>query len=271
MDKKQSFIVFGFLTIVLVVGLFLIFQERQKSQLENIKEDSGSEISIVGTKDGQVSDNVSEIINSVQQEQALNESGKNNQQTDSNSVDQNGPKTQEIMDKNKKQFNGVQMVVETGKKYSAVLQTSAGDITIELDTKQTPITANNFVFLAKEDFYDKTIFHRVIDGFMIQGGDPDGNGTGGPGYKFDDEAFDGEYTRGTVAMANSGPNTNGSQFFIMHEDTGLPKNYVIFGKVTDGMDVVDEIATSPVERGMSGESSKPLNPVVIENVKIIEE
>src|SRR5207248_8249631 len=105
--------------------------------------------------------------------------------------------------------------------------------------------------------YNGTIFHRVIKGFMIQGGDPLGNGTGGPGYKFDDEMPAGpqfDYTPGTLAMANSGPNTNGSQFFIMHRDASgkLPKNYNIFGKVVEGMDVVNKIATAPTTMGEGG-------------------
>jgi cyclophilin family peptidyl-prolyl cis-trans isomerase len=104
---------------------------------------------------------------------------------------------------------------------------------------------------------------------MIQGGDPTGTGSGGPGYQFADEKFTGEYTRGTIAMANAGPNTNGSQFFIMHEDNPLPKNYVIFGKVIDGMKVVDEIATAPTKAG--GEGSSPVNPVKMKTVEIIEE
>src|SRR3989338_5990358 len=110
------------------------------------------------------------------------------------------------------------MQIDKSKSYTAVLLTSAGTIVIELNAKQTPVTVNNFVTLARSKFYDGTIFHRAVRGFMIQGGDPKGNGTGGPGYKFDDEPFTGSYTRGTVAMANSGPNTNGSQFFIMHAD-----------------------------------------------------
>lgn len=152
---------------------------------------------------------------------------------------------------------------------SVTLKTTVGDITIELDTKNTPITANNFITLAKKGFYDNTIFHRVIKGFMIQGGDPKGDGTGGPGYKFNDEPFTGEYTRGTVAMANSGPNTNGSQFFIMHADYSLPKNYVIFGHVTAGLDVVDKIAAAPVKTGRSGEPSKPVTPVKVLSVSVL--
>lgn len=153
-------------------------------------------------------------------------------------------------------------------KISATLHTEKGDITISLNADKTPITVNNFLTLAKKEFYNNTVFHRIIKGFMIQGGDPKGDGTGGPGYKFDDEPFTGEYTRGTVAMANAGPNTNGSQFFIMHADNPLPKNYVIFGKVTSGMDVVDSIAESPVQP--SGEMSTPVTPVKILTVDIEE-
>ncbi len=157
------------------------------------------------------------------------------------------------------------------KQYLAEVHTSNGDFTITFNLGQTPKTVENFVTLARKGFYDKTVFHRVIKGFMIQGGDPLGNGTGGPGYKFADEKFDGEYTRGTVAMANSGPNTNGSQFFVMHADYPLPPNYVIFGKVTSGMDAVDKIAESQVKPGMFGEASTPVNPTVIMSVEIKEE
>lgn len=155
--------------------------------------------------------------------------------------------------------------------YKAKLVTSEGEIIIDLHEGKTPITAGNFVYLANKEFYNNTIFHRVIEGFMIQGGDPKGDGTGGPGYKFDDEPFEGQYSRGTVAMANSGPNTNGSQFFIMHEDYPLPPNYVIFGNVIEGMEVVDKIATAEVEASPSGENSKPVNPVIVLSVEIIEE
>lgn len=159
-------------------------------------------------------------------------------------------------------------VIQPNQTYLATLKTTAGDIIISLDTKNTPITANNFVFLAQKGFYDNTIFHRAIKGFMVQSGDPKGDGTGGPGYKFNDEPFTGEYLRGTVAMANSGPNTNGSQFFIMHADTPLPKNYVIFGQVTSGLDVVDKIATAPVKTGPSGEPSQPISPITINSVSL---
>lgn len=153
--------------------------------------------------------------------------------------------------------------IDTNKTYLVVLHTSEGDIEIELTAKSTPITANNFVALARKGFYNNTIFHRVIKGFMIQGGDPTGTGMGGPGYRFDDEKFEGEYVQGTVAMANAGPNTNGSQFFIMHGDMALPKNYVIFGQVVNGMQTVDLIATASVNANIFGERSTPVNPVKI--------
>ena len=161
-------------------------------------------------------------------------------------------------------------LIDSKKQFTAILDTSEGKIKIQLFSDKTPITVSNFVSLARKNFYSKTIFHRVINGFMIKGGDPSSNCTGGPGYKFDDEPFEGEYTRCTVAMANAGPNTNGSQFFIMHNDNPLPKNYVIFGKVIEGINVVDKIATSPVRSSPSGENSIPVNPVSIKSVSIEE-
>lgn len=150
----------------------------------------------------------------------------------------------------------------------AKLKTSKGVIDIELFS-DAPIASSNFIQLAKKGFYDGVIFHRVIKGFMIQGGDPTGTGTSGPGYSFQDEldpdavSYQKGYKRGIVAMANAGPNTNGSQFFIMHQDYQLPHNYTIFGQVTSGMDVVDAIAESEVDAG-----DKPVQSVVMEKVSI---
>jgi len=158
------------------------------------------------------------------------------------------------------------MALEQGKKYRATIETSAGTLEAELFAEDAPKTVNNFVFLARDGFYDGVIFHRVIDGFMIQGGDPTGTGRGGPGYKFEDEPVKRRYTRGTLAMANAGPNTNGSQFFVMHADYGLPPSYTIFGKLTAGEEVVDKIATAP-----KGAQDRPNDPVRIERVTITEE
>ena len=161
------------------------------------------------------------------------------------------------------------MEIDSGRAYTATITTSEGDITVSLLSQEAPNTVNNFVFLARQGFYDGVIFHRVIKGFMIQTGDPTGTGSGGPGYKFADEPVKRRYTRGTVAMANAGPNTNGSQFFIVHgQDVGLPSNYTIFGEVTGGMEMVDKIATAPMRPG--GEGSSPVNPARILSVSIQE-
>ncbi len=170
-----------------------------------------------------------------------------------------------------KQTKPATMEFSATKHYTAVLKTSQGTVEIALNFGQTPNTVKNFFDLANKGFYNGTIFHRVIKGFMIQGGDPKGDGTGGPGYQFNDEPFTGEYTRGTLAMANAGPNTNGSQFFIMHADYPLPKNYTIFGHVVKGLDVVDKIANSAVEMSNSGEPSKPVTPTKVLSVEMREE
>jgi len=158
------------------------------------------------------------------------------------------------------------MVIDLSKSYAATLHTNHGDIEVEFDAVRSPLTVNNFVFLAREGFYDGVIFHRVIPNFMIQGGDPTGTGRGGPGYKFRDELEgEGSYERGTVAMANAGPNTNGSQFFIMHRDYGLPHSYSIFGKVTAGIEAVDAIAATP-----TGAQDRPVQDCVINSVTVVE-
>jgi cyclophilin family peptidyl-prolyl cis-trans isomerase len=138
------------------------------------------------------------------------------------------------------------------------IKTDKGDIVFELFDTEAPKTVSNFIYLTKGGFYDGLTFHRREEGFVIQGGDPNGNGTGGPGYRFEDEKVTRSYSRGIVAMANAGPNTNGSQFFIMLGDTQLPPNYTIFGNVTSGMDVVDKIKVGDVMRSVMVEAkSKP--------------
>lgn len=127
-----------------------------------------------------------------------------------------------------------------------VMETQKGTIKFELFAEEAPLTVSNFVFLTNNNFYNDLTFHRVEPGFVIQGGDPSGNGTGGPGYRFADEPVKRAYDRRIVAMANAGPNTNGSQFFIMLENTPLPPNYTIFGQVIEGMEVVDKIRVGDV-------------------------
>jgi cyclophilin family peptidyl-prolyl cis-trans isomerase len=160
------------------------------------------------------------------------------------------------------------MTIDPNKTYTASIKTTDGDMTAELYAKDAPVTVNNFVFLAGQHFYDNVKFHRIIKGFMAQTGDPTGTGGGGPGYRFKDEPVTRPYTRGTLAMANAGPNTNGSQFFIMHQDYGLPPNYTIFGKLTSGLDVLDRIANTPVTAGRSGEKSVPTQDVLIQSITV---
>lgn len=166
---------------------------------------------------------------------------------------------------------------------TAVINTSKGSMKVDLFPKVAPNTVRNFVELAKgtkvnpttgvkvsdKPFYDGVIFHRVIEDFMIQGGDPNGTGTGGPGYKFADEPVTEEYSRGTIAMANSGPNTNGSQFFIIHTDYALPPSYTIFGRIdasdSASLKTLDAIATTAIDG-----DDKPLEDIVIQSVKIEE-
>ncbi len=182
----------------------------------------------------------------------------------------NNPQTSDSTETKQTVMEKPAMQIDPKKQYEAVLHTTEGDITIQFDSANAPITVNNFVTLARNKFYDNTIFHRAIAGFMIQGGDPQGTGTGGPGYKFDDEFLQGSYRRGTVAMANAGPNTNGSQFFIMHADYDLPNLYVIFGQVTAGFEAVDKIAEAEVTMSATGEQSKPVNPAKITSIDIVE-
>ena len=142
------------------------------------------------------------------------------------------------------------MQIDTNKKYTATFDTSRGTIVCELYPKDAPNTVNNFVFLAKDGFYDGTKFHRVINDFMVQGGDPEGTGRGGPGYRFNDELSPGKYKkhqRGSLSMANAGPNTNGSQFFITHVVTDwLDGKHTVFGHVIKGMDAVDKLKNGDV-------------------------
>jgi cyclophilin family peptidyl-prolyl cis-trans isomerase len=163
------------------------------------------------------------------------------------------------------------MCIDPSKAYTATMQTSqGGPITIAFDPKQAPKTVNNFVFLARYHFYDGLTFHRIVPDFVIQGGDPQGNGSGGPGYKFADELPKaGQYKIGSLAMANSGANTNGSQFFIITGQQGvqLPPQYSLFGQVTSGMDIVNKIAALAVPGAANGE---PKEKVTMDSVTIQE-
>jgi len=164
------------------------------------------------------------------------------------------------------------MTIDTSKKYVATMVTNKGTIVLELFADEAPKSVNNFVFLVREGYYDGVTFHRIMMNFMLQGGDPTGTGRGGPGYIFQDEPVTRDYVPGTLAMANAGPNTNGSQFFIVQgREARLPKQYNIFGMVSEGLDVVDSIADTPVTEDERGERSRPLEEVVIESITIEEE
>jgi cyclophilin family peptidyl-prolyl cis-trans isomerase len=160
------------------------------------------------------------------------------------------------------------MGIDPSKRYTATLDTSLGEIVIALDAVKAPKTVNNFVFLALNHYYDGVIFHRIINGFMCQGGDPTGTGRGGPGYTFADELpKPREYQIGSVAMANAGPNTNGSQFFLVSgpSGTGLPPQYSLFGQIVKGLDVLDTM-----QRVKTGSGDRPVEDVVINSVAITE-
>ena len=157
------------------------------------------------------------------------------------------------------------MTINTKKVYCAGINTNRGLIVLELDPSLAPNTVNNFVFLAQHQYFDGMVFHRVVPGFVIQTGDPTGKGTGGPGYKFNDEPVKGSYTKGCVAMANSGANTNGSQFFICTgNDTTLPKSYNLFGHVVQGIDVANKIQ-GPGDTA----ASKNIKPDVVNHVVVV--
>ncbi|HEX8100415.1 MAG TPA: peptidylprolyl isomerase [Actinomycetota bacterium] len=161
--------------------------------------------------------------------------------------------------------------IDVRKRYEADVATSMGSFTIELLPQDAPCTVNSFVYLARQKFFDGLTFHRIVKDFVIQGGDPEGTGRGGPGYSFNDElANDLKYEIGTVAMANSGPNTNGSQWFVVtgSQGTTLPKNYSIFGRVVKGLDVVKKINDVPTNGGNGPDAQAPKHKVVIERVTI---
>jgi cyclophilin family peptidyl-prolyl cis-trans isomerase len=165
------------------------------------------------------------------------------------------------------------MSIDPNKEYTATIKTNLGNIEIQLLAKEDPITVNNFVFLAQQGFYNGVKFHRVVNDFVIQSGDPTGTGAGGPGYEFADEKVTRDYVAGTLAMANRGPDTNGSQFFITLADLSgqLAKDYTIFGLVTSGFNVVQEIGNIPVTTNpLTGEVSLPTEDVHINTVSIEE-
>lgn len=180
-------------------------------------------------------------------------------------------------DASKKRWDKMpEMSIDPSKQYSAVFHTNKGEFTIDLFANDAPTTVNNFVFLAKNNYYNGVVFHRIIETFMVQTGDPTGTGAGGPGYNIPDElGSDHKYDVGTVAMANTGmPDSGGSQFFIctgeVCSNLNSQPNYTIFGQVTKGMDSVSAIAKTPVGPSASGEPSSPTEKITIDSIDIIE-
>lgn len=210
--------------------------------------------------------NFSQMPETVEQKPLDNIIKNLNNSTANSTVNNSAPKGTQTMDKTK--MEKPTQIINLNNSYTAIIKTTLGDIKIKLYNKSTPATVNNFVYLAKNKFYDGTIFHRVIKDFMIQGGDPLGNGTGGPGYSFKDEVSDKKLVKGSIAMANSGPNTNGSQFFIVSasETPWLNGKHTNFGEVIEGIEVVDAI-----QNVKTGAMDRPLQDVVIKSIEIIEE
>ena len=179
--------------------------------------------------------------------------------------------TNKLINTDTMQFTKPENVLEKGVDYKAVLKTSVGDITVDLFENETPDTVNSFLFLVGKRYYEGVTFHRVIRNFVIQTGDPTGTGSGGPGYTIDDEITSRKYKPYTLGMANAGPNTNGSQFFIISGNipqanmSNLDGNYTIFGEVVEGFAVVDSI-----ERVTTDSNDKPVNDVTVESIQILE-
>lgn len=158
-----------------------------------------------------------------------------------------------------------EMIIDTGKKYTAIMETEKGNLVIELFTADVPKTVNNFVFLAREGYYDGTTFHRVLPGFMVQGGDPTGTGRGGPGYRFEDEFTSHLHEAGALSMANAGPNTNGSQFFICYAPQhGLDGRHSVFGQLVEGTDVLESITPRDPSQNPQFEGDKIIRVTITE-------
>lgn len=248
------------LTLV-VIGLILVFFTRTgNTEIQDISLREGAVTLEENTVDSEM--NLQREAELGQQKNPQNsEQPPTNQEINQPDINQPGENTM----LNKTQMDQPEMIINPSQKYTAIMNTNYGPITLELFAQDTPITVNNFVYLSQAGFYDELIFHRIISDFMIQGGCPLGNGTGSPGYKFQDEKSSQPLVKGSLAMANSGPNTNGSQFFIVTADSTpwLDGKHTNFGQVVEGMEVVEQIANV-----QTGPNDKPAQPVTIESISI---
>ena len=263
MNTKE--IIISLIVLILLLGAFILFIRLAAKRAENMGSQD-QELTATGVSPTtQDLENKEGLDTSTQADLTFGEEPETEQPTqDQEETGFENQRTQQ-----QKELQYPDMMLKDGIDYHAVIQTNYGNIDVDLFEDKTPLTVNNFVYLASTGFYDNLIFHRVIEDFMIQGGDPKGNGTGGPGYSFEDEIVRGqELTKGSLAMANSGPDTNGSQFFIVTKEGGtnwLNKLHTKFGQVTSGQEVADEIS-----KVAKGANDKPLEDVVIETVLILE-
>ena len=243
-----TLIIVGIIIIALLFGLTLLIKNKSESN-EVVPDNKGADESLNNTT----------IDNQGFEQRAQLQQNKTLQTTTEPKQTTQSAKTQ--------LKSAPPMQLQENIDYRAEINTSKGMIIVDLYEKEAPITVNNFVYLAKSGFYDGLIFHRVMDDFMIQGGDPLGTGAGGPGYSFQDEINDKKLVKGSLAMANSRPNTNGSQFFIVTKESTpwLDGKHTNFGQVIQGMEVADKIQKVQV-----GAGSRPLENVVIESIKIYE-
>lgn len=226
-----------------IIALFIVitFVGLSVAGFNSLKEGSKEDTTVIPTPENLVFGNGGGNQGNVNMAQNVNQS---------TPISMSTPTSSDKLIKQYKKFPGVLASSQLQNK-KAVLETNKGKIEFEI-LPDSPKAASNFIFLAKDGFYNGLNFHRVVPGFVIQGGDPKGDGTGGPGYQFEDEPVNKKYDKGIVAMANAGPDTNGSQFFIMLEDNPtLPPNYTIFGKVIVGQDIVDKIIVGDVMRKVS--------------------
>jgi len=228
--QGKSFLIFGLISALILIGVVYSALKHKPTEITKVSETTESQL-----------------------DQSLLESVEESMETTGTPKQYSTPPAMQLTE---------------GVDYKAVLHTSKGDITLDLFEQESPATVNNFVFLAKEGFYNGTIFHRIIKDFMIQGGDPTGTGRGGPGYAFADEFNEVNLVRGSLAMANSGPNTNGSQFFIVTAEATpwLDGAHTNFGKVIEGMEIVAAIEGSQTDSG-----DRPLEDIVVTSVEITEE
>jgi cyclophilin family peptidyl-prolyl cis-trans isomerase len=242
LNSKKIFVLI--IAMCFLFGIFVLLFLRQpiKNNLQNNK--------IMDKK----------IVNSIRKDDTLAQSLKKE-------TDLNLTLPQETRFSNVASDDEINILTKKNMSHIITIKTNMGEIRFVTYDKDAPKTVNNFLILARKGFYNGTIFHRVIDGFMIQGGDPEGTGMGGPEYVFEDElnpetdSYKEGYKKGVVAMANAGPNTNGSQFFIMTANYPLPNNYTIFGKVISGQEIVDTIAKSKTES-----NDRPISPIIMEKV-----